>query len=101
MGCQETIFRDFIQENEGRKTVSKREAVNVMLDLLDECKMFEHMPGCYLPGQTPPTLCKQHIEENKLIRQWNENIDRIKEKNNVTQMELEIDLYNDFSKLFK
>lgn len=56
-----------------RKTIPKKDVIKIIKLFASSVKYQEHLPGCYLPGQTPPTLSNEHLKENELIKTINGN----------------------------
>ena len=78
MSCGYEIneIEKLMQQTLNRKTVPRKLLFDVVRLFASSVKYQCHLPGCYLPGQRPPTLCKEHIKENELITLFNNEIDK-------------------------
>jgi len=74
-GYERRKIEKLLEKNIKRNTIHKSEVLQILKDFAASVKQFENMPGCYLKGQTPPTLSKEAEKENVLIRKFNSGVD--------------------------
>ncbi len=87
MGCSNGNFYDFLQKYDKRKTCDKKEAIKLMIQMVESCEHPLHYAAGYMAGDKPTTLAKVYVDENKQIEKFNKHI-----KDIVKQMRAAISL---------
>lgn len=77
MGCSNSSFNEFVNKYKHRKTVPKKDAIKLMMQMVESCEHPLHYPACYMAGDEPTKLADRWVEENKSIRKFNQHVKNI------------------------
>ena len=77
MGCSDSSFHGFVNKYKHRKTVPKKEAIKLMIKMVESCEHPLRYPACHMAGDEPPKLADKWVEENKSISKFNQHVKKI------------------------
>jgi hypothetical protein len=77
MGCSDISFYEFVNKYKHRKTVPKKEAIKLMIKMVESCEHPLHYSACYMEGDEPTKLADKWVEENKNISKFNQHVNKI------------------------
>ena len=77
MGCSDSSFHGFVNKYKHRKTVPKKEAIKLMIKMVESCEHPLRYPACHMAWDDPPKLADKWVEENKSISKFNQHVKKI------------------------